>query len=30
VQSGALGWMSLMAARKPRFPDMPETAEPSA
>ena len=25
VQSGALGWMSLMAARKPRFPDMPET-----
>jgi protein-S-isoprenylcysteine O-methyltransferase Ste14 len=25
VQSGALGWMSLMAARKPRFPDMPKT-----
>ena len=25
VQSGALGWMSLMAKRKPRFPDMPET-----
>jgi protein-S-isoprenylcysteine O-methyltransferase Ste14 len=24
VQSGALGWMSLMANRKPRFPDMPE------
>ena len=24
VQSGALGWMSLMAKRKPRFPDMPE------
>jgi len=24
VQSGALGWMSLMAARKPRFPDMPD------
>ncbi|MEM7723286.1 MAG: isoprenylcysteine carboxylmethyltransferase family protein [Pseudomonadota bacterium] len=23
VQSGALGWMSLMANRKPRFPDMP-------
>ena len=23
VQSGALGWMSLMAARAPRFPDMP-------
>lgn len=25
VQSGALGWMSLMAKRRPRFPDMPET-----
>ncbi|MEJ6395451.1 isoprenylcysteine carboxylmethyltransferase family protein [Gymnodinialimonas sp. 2305UL16-5] len=25
VQSGALGWMSLMAKRKPRFPDMPQT-----
>ncbi|MDU8910612.1 isoprenylcysteine carboxylmethyltransferase family protein [Aestuariicoccus sp. MJ-SS9] len=25
VQSGALGWMSLMADRRPRFPDMPET-----
>jgi protein-S-isoprenylcysteine O-methyltransferase Ste14 len=25
VQSGALGWMSLMAAKKPVFPDMPET-----
>jgi protein-S-isoprenylcysteine O-methyltransferase Ste14 len=24
VQSGALGWMSLMAKRKPVFPDMPE------
>jgi protein-S-isoprenylcysteine O-methyltransferase Ste14 len=24
VQSGALGWMSLMAGRKPRFPDMAE------
>lgn len=23
VQSGALGWMSLLAKRKPRFPDMP-------
>jgi methanethiol S-methyltransferase len=23
VQSGALGWMSLMARRAPRFPDMP-------
>ena len=23
VQSGALGWMSLMAARAPEFPDMP-------
>jgi protein-S-isoprenylcysteine O-methyltransferase Ste14 len=23
VQSGALGWMSLFAARKPMFPDMP-------
>jgi len=23
VQSGALGWMSLMAARRPVFPDMP-------
>lgn len=23
VQSGALGWMSLMARAKPRFPDMP-------
>jgi protein-S-isoprenylcysteine O-methyltransferase Ste14 len=23
VQSGALGWMSLAADRKPRFPDMP-------
>ncbi|AHM05852.1 hypothetical protein roselon_03608 [Roseibacterium elongatum DSM 19469] len=25
VQSGALGWMSLMADRRPRFPDMPKT-----
>ncbi len=25
VQSGALGWMSLMANRTPRFPDMPQT-----
>jgi len=25
VQSGALGWMSLMAKRKPQFPDMPTT-----
>jgi len=25
VQSGALGWMSLAANRKPVFPDMPET-----
>jgi protein-S-isoprenylcysteine O-methyltransferase Ste14 len=25
VQSGALGWLSLMAARRPIFPDMPET-----
>ncbi len=25
VQSGALGWMSLMAGRKPQFPDMPQT-----
>jgi protein-S-isoprenylcysteine O-methyltransferase Ste14 len=25
VQSGALGWMSLAASRKPVFPDMPET-----
>lgn len=25
VQSGALGWMSLLAAQKPRFPDMPVT-----
>jgi len=25
VQSGALGWMSLAARRKPVFPDMPET-----
>ena len=25
VQSGALGWMSLMARIKPRFPDMPTT-----
>lgn len=25
VQSGALGWMSLAANRKPIFPDMPET-----
>lgn len=25
VQSGALGWMSLAAGRKPVFPDMPET-----
>ncbi len=25
VQSGALGWMSLMAKRKPVYPDMPET-----
>lgn len=24
VQSGALGWMSLMAKRRPVFPDMPE------
>ncbi|MGY6410395.1 MAG: methyltransferase family protein [Alkalilacustris sp.] len=24
VQSGALGWMSLMAGVRPRFPDMPE------
>jgi len=24
VQSGALGWLSLMANRKPRFPDMPQ------
>lgn len=24
VQSGALGWLSLMADRIPRFPDMPE------
>lgn len=24
LQSGALGWMSLAANRKPRFPDMPE------
>ena len=24
VQSGALGWMSLMAGRRPVFPDMPE------
>lgn len=23
VQSGALGWMSLLAGRRPRFPDMP-------
>lgn len=23
VQSGALGWMSLMARQRPRFPDMP-------
>lgn len=23
LQSGALGWMSLLADRKPRFPDMP-------
>lgn len=23
VQSGALGWMSLMAKKKPKFPDMP-------
>lgn len=23
VQSGALGWMSMLAATKPRFPDMP-------
>ncbi|MEO0865328.1 MAG: isoprenylcysteine carboxylmethyltransferase family protein [Pseudomonadota bacterium] len=25
VQSGALGWMSLLARRKPVYPDMPET-----
>ncbi|MEM6474977.1 MAG: isoprenylcysteine carboxylmethyltransferase family protein [Pseudomonadota bacterium] len=25
VQSGALGWMSLLAKRKPIFPDMPTT-----
>ncbi len=25
VQSGALGWMSLVQDRKPAFPDMPET-----
>jgi len=25
VQSGALGWMSLAADRKPRFPPMPQT-----
>ncbi|GLH78333.1 hypothetical protein SSBR45G_32420 [Bradyrhizobium sp. SSBR45G] len=25
VQSGALGWLSLMADRAPRFPDMPVT-----
>lgn len=25
VQSGALGWMSLMAKRRPVFPDMPES-----
>ncbi len=25
VQSGALGWMSLAARRKPVFPDMPDT-----
>ncbi|MCC6006080.1 MAG: isoprenylcysteine carboxylmethyltransferase family protein [Rhodobacteraceae bacterium] len=25
VQSGALGWMSLMQARRPAFPPMPET-----
>ena len=25
VQSGALGWMSLAAGRRPAFPDMPET-----
>jgi len=25
VQSGALGWMSLMAKRRPVFPDMPTT-----
>jgi protein-S-isoprenylcysteine O-methyltransferase Ste14 len=25
VQSGALGWMSLLAKIKPRFPDMPTT-----
>lgn len=25
VQSGALGWMSLMAGRRPVFPDMPTT-----
>jgi protein-S-isoprenylcysteine O-methyltransferase Ste14 len=23
LQSGALGWLSLLAAKKPRFPDMP-------
>lgn len=25
VQSGALGWMSMLANKKPRFPDMPTT-----
>lgn len=25
VQSGALGWLSMLAKRKPRFPDMPTT-----
>jgi protein-S-isoprenylcysteine O-methyltransferase Ste14 len=25
VQSGALGWMSLLAKRAPKFPDMPTT-----
>lgn len=25
VQSGALGWMSLVANKSPKFPDMPET-----
>ena len=25
VQSGALGWLSMLQKRKPRFPDMPKT-----
>lgn len=25
VQSGALGWMSVLAAKAPKFPDMPQT-----